>query len=317
MQCVITTFATTEKEHTMKIIVFGGAGLLGRAIATELRSHGHQVLTAGRKDCDIAVDFAYDQLPEVFGSMVCGADIVVNAAGILIERGDNSFEAVYVKAPTALFAACAAERVARIVHISGLGLTSHIAGRYTAAKLACEHALQACPVDYAIVRPGLVVDAQCPSTRLFQWLAKLPVIALPGIFKGAQFAPGASLLAPILVQDVAEAVTRICEYPKALRRTIELAGPEVMTYRTLLQRHRAAAGKGIALWLPMPWWLMKLSGFFAAYLPQTVFSIDTMRMLQAGGTTDKNEALYWLRHMPKQALPQVIPAQAAIKNVVA
>lgn len=305
----------------MKIIVFGGAGLLGSAITTELRSHGHQVLTAGRKGCDITVDFAYDHSPEVFAPIVHGADIVVNAAGILIERGDNTFDAVYVKAPTALFAACAAQRVARIVHISGLGLTSHIAGRYTAAKLACEHALQACPVDYAIVRPGLVVDAQCPSTRLFQWLAKLPVIALPGILKDGQFAPGASLVAPMLVQDVAEAVTRICEHPKALRRTIELAGPEVMTYRTLLQRHRATAnqgaGKGIALWLPMPWWLMKLGGFFAAYLPQTVFSIDTMRMLQAGGTTDKNESLYWLRHMPKQAVPPNKPAQAAIKNVVA
>jgi uncharacterized protein YbjT (DUF2867 family) len=317
MQCVVTTFATTEKEHTMKIIVFGGAGLLGRAITTDLRSHGHQVLTAGRQGCDIAVDFAHDNSPEVFAAIVRGADIVVNAAGILIERGDNTFDAVYVKAPAALFAACAAQHVARIVHISGLGLASHIAGRYTATKLACEHALQACPVDYAIVRPGLVVDAQCPSTRLFQWLAKLPVIALPGIFKDGQFAPGASLLAPMLVQDVAEAVTRICEHPKALRRTIELAGPEVMTYRILLQRHRAAAGIGIALWLPTPWWLMKLGGFFATYLPQTVFSIDTMRMLQAGGTTDKNEALYWLRHMPKQAVPLHKPAQAAIKNVVA
>jgi uncharacterized protein YbjT (DUF2867 family) len=305
----------------MKIIVFGGAGLLGHAIATELRSHGHQVLTAGRKDCDIAVDFRYDNSPELFAAIVRGADIVVNAAGILIERGDNTYDAVYVKAPTALFAACAAERVARIVHISGLGLTGNIAGKYTAAKLACERAVQACPVDYAIVRPGLVVDDQCPSTRLFQFLAKMPVIALPGWFKDGKFAPGASLLAPMQVQDVAEAVTRICEHPKALRRVIELAGPEVMTYRELLQRYRQAAnngmGKGPALWLPMPWWLMKLSGLFAAYLPQTVFSIDTMRMLQAGGTTEHNEALYWLRHMPKPLLAQQNNAQAAIKSIVA
>jgi uncharacterized protein YbjT (DUF2867 family) len=300
----------------MKIIVFGGAGLLGCAIACELRSHGHQVLTAGRKDCDVAVDFRYDNSPDLFAAMVRGADIVVNAAGILIERGDNSYDAVYVKAPTALFAACAAERVARIVHISGLGLTGNIAGKYTAAKLACERAVQACPVDYAIVRPGLVVHEQCPSTRLFQFLAKMPVIALPGWFKDGKFAPGASLLAPMHVQDVAEAVTRICEHPKALRRTIELAGPEVMTYRELLQRYRNAAGKGPALWLPMPWWLMKLSGLFAAYLPQTVFSIDTMRMLQAGGTTEHNEALYWLRHMPKPLLAQQNNAQAAIKSVV-
>ncbi len=292
----------------MKVIVFGGAGFIGSAIAAELRSHGHQVLTAGRKGCDVTVDFAYDQSSEVYAAIVREADIVVNAAGILIERGGNTFDAVYVKAPTALLAACAAERVARVVHISGLGLTSksggHIAGKYTAAKLACERAVHACPVDYAIVRPGLVLGEGSPATGLLQWLAKLPVIALPGWFKGPWFSggfhPGASQVAPMQVQDVAEAVTRICEHPKALRRTIEITGPEVMTYKTLMQRLRAAAnngtGKGAALWLPMPWWLMKLGALLAEYLPQTVYSIDTMRMLQAGGATEHNEALYWLRH---------------------
>jgi uncharacterized protein YbjT (DUF2867 family) len=307
----------------MKVIVFGGAGFIGRAIAAELRSHGHQVLTAGRKGCDVAVDFAYDQSSEVYAAIVREADIVVNAAGILIERGGNTFDAVYVKAPTALLAACAAERVARVVHISGLGLShksgSPVAGKYTAAKLACERAVHACPVDYAIVRPGLVLAHGSPATQLLQWLAKLPVIALPGWFKGRWFSggfhPGASLVAPMQVQDVAEAVTRICEHPKALRRTIEMAGPEVMTYKTLMQRLRSAASKCPALWLPVPWWLMKLGALLAAYLPQTVYSIDTMRMLQAGGTTEHNEALYWLRHMPKPAVVQVSVAQAAISSV--
>jgi uncharacterized protein YbjT (DUF2867 family) len=295
----------------MKIIVFGGAGLLGRAITSELRSHGHQVVTAGRKGCDVAVDYRYDHTPELFAALVRGADIVVNAAGILIERGDNTFNAVYVQAPTALLAACASERVARVVHLSGLGLCHTMAGRYSAAKLAAEQAVQACPVDYAIVRPGLVVDAQCPSTRLFQWLAKLPVIALPGLMQ-----PGASLMAPLLVQDVAEAVARICEHPKALRRTIELAGPEVMSYRQMLARYRRAAGHGAALWLPVPWWLMKLGGLLAAVLPQTVFSIDTMRMLQADGTTARNEALYWLRHAPRLAIPPLKTNVPAMKNAV-
>jgi uncharacterized protein YbjT (DUF2867 family) len=293
----------------MKVIVFGGAGMIGRAVAIELRAHGHQVLTAGRKGCDVTVDFRYDNTPELFAAIVRGADMVVNATGILIERADNTFDAVYVSAPTALFAACAAERVARIVHISGLGLTHSTRGQYTAAKLACERAVQASPVDYAIVRAGLVLDAQSPATRLFQWLAKLPIIALPGFLH-----PGASLLAPMQVQDVAEAVARICEHPKALRRTIELAGPEVMTYREMLQRYRDAAGKGAALWLPMPWWLMKLCALAAAYLPQTVYSIDTMRMLQAGGTTEHNEALYWLRHMPAPAVPTKKAVQSTLES---
>ena len=293
----------------MKVIVFGGAGMIGRAIATELRAHDHQVLTAGRKGCDVTVDFRYDNTPELFAAIVRGADIVVNATGILIERADNTFDAVYIKGPTALFAACSAERVARIVHVSGLGLIHHTSGAYTAAKLSCESAVQASPVDYAIVRPGLVLDAQSSATRLFQWLAKMPIIALPGFVH-----PGASLLAPMQAQDVAEAVVRICEHPKALRRTIELAGPEVMTYREMLQRFRHAAGKGAALWLPMPWWLMKLAALAAVYLPQTVCSIDTMRMLQAGGTTEHNEALYWLRHMPRAAVPAKDGVQTALES---
>jgi uncharacterized protein YbjT (DUF2867 family) len=295
----------------MKIIVFGGAGLLGSAIATELRSHGHEVVTAGRTGCDITVDYRYDNTHELFAAVVGGADIVVNAVGILMERADNRFESVHGKAPAALFAACAQERVARIVHISGLGVGSGIPGGYMASKLAAEQALQAGSVDYAIVRPALLVDATCPSTRLFQWLAKLPIIALPGLLH-----PGASLVAPIQVQDVAEALTRICEHPKALRRTIELAGPEAMPYREMLARYRHAAGKGAALWLPMPWWLMKLTALLAVHLPQNVFSIDTMRMLQAGCTPQCNEALYWLRHMPKHAVVPVSRTQAAPKNIV-
>jgi uncharacterized protein YbjT (DUF2867 family) len=295
----------------MKVIVFGGAGLLGRAIATELGSHGHQVVTAGRTGCDVVVDYRFDNTPELFAAVVRGADIVVNAAGILIERGDNTFAAVHVAAPTALFKACQAERVARIVHISSLGVGTGIAGAYMASKLAAEQALQAGSVDYAIVRPALLVDAACPSTLLFQWLAKLPIVALPGLLHA-----GASLVAPIQVQDVAEAVTRMCEHPKALRRTIELAGPEVMTYKTMLQRYREATGHGSTLWLPLPWWLMKATALLAAHLPQSVFSIDTMRMLQAGSVPQSNEALYWLRHMPKQAVAQKNIAEEAMESVV-
>ena len=299
----------------MKVIVFGGAGLLGRAIATELRSHGHQVVTAGRTGCDVVVDYRFDNTPELFADLVRGADIVVNAAGILIERADNTFAAVHVAAPRALFQACATQRVARIVHISSLGVGTGMAGAYMASKLAAEQALQAGSVDYAIVRPALLVDAACPSTLLFQSLAKLPLIALPGLLH-----PGASLVAPIQVQDVAEAVTRMCEHPKALRRTIELAGPEVMTYKTMLQRYREAtrpeAGKGLVLWLPLPWWLMKATALLAAHLPQSVFSIDTMRMLQAGSVPQSNEALYWLRHMPKPAVAQQHIAGEAMKIAV-
>jgi uncharacterized protein YbjT (DUF2867 family) len=290
----------------MKIIVFGGAGMLGSAIVRELRSHGHSVVTAGRSGCDVAVDFRYEHSADAFAPLVKDADVVVNAVGILKERGDERFDAVHVAAPRALFEACAQAHVARVVQISALGagrlplasLQTVPGGRYMASKRAAEAALieamQASSGDAVIVRPSLLMDAQSPSTKLFQLLARLPIIALPGLLR-----PGSAMLAPMQCADVAEAVARICEHPKSLRRAIELAGPQEMSYREFLAQLRSAQSLGKALWLPLPWALMRLAAKLAELLPQKVISADGMQVLQAGLTTDCNEALYWLRHMPK------------------
>ncbi|MES2582877.1 MAG: NAD(P)H-binding protein [Pseudomonadota bacterium] len=294
----------------MNIVVFGGAGVLGRAIASTLRAAGHTVTTAGRTGCDVQADFRFDTTPEAFADLLRGTHIVVNAVGLLIERGDNRFATVHVQAPAALFAACAKARVARIVHISALGVGTGIAGAYMASKLAAEQALQAGSVDYAIVRPALLVDDACPSTRLFKFLSSLPVISLPGLLH-----PGAARLAPILVQDVAQAVANLCVHPKALRRVVELAGPQTLSYRELLAGFRHAAGKGAAWWLPMPWWLMHVSAMLAAGLPQNVFSRDTVRMLQAQSLPVQNSAPSWLGYMPKPVLAPVQNEQHAIKNI--
>lgn len=289
----------------MHIVVFGSNGLLGKAIAAEFAARGHRVTRAARKHADLAIDFRFDLDQDSLRNAVRGADVVVNAIGILVERDSNTFDGVHANAARALAASCEAERVARIVHVSALGVGSGIAGSFMASKLAAEQAFTAHGVDYAIVRPGLLVDPACPSTRLFRWLATLPVIALPGLLQ-----PGASPVAPIQVVDVARCVVRIAEHPKALRRVVELAGTQVMTYRDMLAGYRAAQGRGAALWLPVPWWLMKLGARLARAIPQKVFSIDTVRMLQAGSVPRANEARRWLEREPLPLLGGAAPAVA-------
>lgn len=292
----------------MNIVVIGTSGLLGNAIAAQFAARGHSVTSAARQGADIAVDFRFDLDVEAMRAVVRGADVAVNAVGILVERDGNTWDGVHRRAAQVLAQACEAERVARVVHISALGADTGIAGGFMASKLAAEQAFEQHAVDYAIVRPGLLVDAMCPSTRLFRVLARLPVIALPDLLH-----PGASPVAPIQVADVAQCVVRIAEHEKALRRVIELAGPEVMTYRRMLARYRADQGRGAALWLPLPWWLMKATSVLARMLPQKVFSIDTVRMLQAGSIARRNEAARWLGREP---LPLLSPALRAAGPVV-
>ena len=296
----------------MHIVVFGSSGLLGGAIAAEFAARGHRVTRVARKHADLSVDFRFDLGQGSLREAVRGADVVVNAVGILIERDGNTFDAVHTQAARALAGACEAERVARIVHISALGVGTGIAGGYMASKLAAEQAVAAHTVDYALVRPGLLVDPACPSTRLFRLLSRLPVIALPGLLH-----PGASPVAPIQVADVARAVVRIAEHPKALRRVIELAGTQTLTYRAMLAAWRASQGRGAALWLPVPWWSMKLAALLAPILPQKVFSIDTVRLLQAGSVPQTaNEVRRWLGRDPLPLLaPQTSGAPAGVASI--
>ncbi|MBS7808439.1 NAD-dependent epimerase/dehydratase family protein [Variovorax sp. PCZ-1] len=293
----------------MKIVVFGGAGLLGSAIVGELRSHGHSVITAGRSGCDKQVDFRSAHSAEDFAPLVEDADVVINAVGILIERGDERFDTVHVAAPRALFEACAQAHVARVVHISALGTRTAepVVGRYMASKRAAEAALIETMAnsrgDAVIVRPSLLMSASSPSTQLFQWLARLPIITLPGLLS-----PGHARLAPMLCADAAAAICRICEHPKALHRAIELAGPQELSYREFLAQLRSSQGLDSALWLPLPWALLRWMAKLAEFFPQKVISSDGMRLLKAGLTAERNEALYWLRCMPKPVIAGIAPA---------
>lgn len=285
----------------MKIVVFGAHGILGRCIAAAFEARGHEVVRVARRGGDCVIDFRSDMDAKTLRNAVRGAHIVVNATGILIERDGDTWDLIHHRAVDALAGACESERVARIVHVSALGVGSGIAGGYMASKLAGELALARHGIDYAIVRPGLLVHHASASTRLFTWLSGLPLIALPGLRAG-----GMSCVSPIRAEDVAACVVRIAENRKALRRVIELAG-EPMTYRGMLERYRSAQGKGRALWLPVPWLAMKLAARLAQALPQRVFSLDTMRMLQGGQPAMRNEAERWLGRRP--ALPEAAPGQ--------
>jgi uncharacterized protein YbjT (DUF2867 family) len=304
-----------RKEHIMKVIVFGGVGMLGSAITRELRSHGHSVVTAGRSGCDHQIDFRYATHAEDFLPLVRDADIVVNAVGILIERGDDRFDTVHVAAPRALFEACAKAHVARVVQVSALGAGRGTRGRYIKSKEAAEAALAEemtqASGDWVSVRPSLLIQKGSPSTQLFTHLARLPIIGLPGMRASRE--PN---VAPMRCEDAAAAIVRICEHPKALRRVIEIAGSEELSYGDFLRTWRAHLGLRPALTIRLPWWLMHITAKIAELFPQKTISADGLHVLRAGLTTSQNESLYWLRSMPKPVFPIVESAQGATKNIV-
>ena len=274
----------------MRVLVCGASGCVGSAVASALRSRGHQVVDGARGAADGAhsmpVDFVQSMSPTEWAQRLRAHEIdrIVNCVGILIPGQGQSFERVHALGPIELFRGAAAAGVQRVVQVSALGVgadAQSLATPYLQSKLRADDALAGLPLQWAVVRPALVYGPRSQSGRLFATLASLPLISLPG--------RGLQAVAPVHVIELAEAIVRLLEQREAPNKVFEIAGPQALTYRDMLASYRQTMGLGDALWLPLPMFLMKLGAWFAEAMPQKVFSRDTLRMLERGSAPAYNE----------------------------
>ena len=171
----------------MQVLLAGATGFIGRHLLRALLAEGHAVRCVTRSPASLpqgvsaaAADFTRDHRAEDWEAHVAGMDVVINAVGILREQGTQTFEAVHVRAPCALFAAAARAGVRCIVQISALGATGEARSRYHLSKKEADDFLADLGVPAAILQPSLVFGADGASARLFSLLASLPLVALPG-----------------------------------------------------------------------------------------------------------------------------------------
>src|SRR5262245_14268716 len=138
----------------LKVLVLGGAGFIGRHAALALQARGHAVILGSRDPARAGRGLPaelllcerreahLDWLTAAAGwsGLLREVDCVVNAVGILRERGFETYERVHYRAPRALAEACAKAGV-RLVHVSALGLTDTSRSRFIRSKLAGERAI--------------------------------------------------------------------------------------------------------------------------------------------------------------------------------
>lgn len=287
----------------MKVLVCGASGCIGGAVSRLLRERGHTVVAggrqAGRAPGELQVDYTagHDAAHWERALRDHGIEAVVNAVGVLLPSGRNTYDAVHARGPSALFEGAARAGVRRVVQVSALGVghgPDALQTPYATSKLAADDALRALGaahgMDWAIVRPSLVYGPRSQSAGLFRLMTRLPVIGLPG--------GGDQPVQPIHVQDVAGVIVAMLERAEPIAREVELAGSAPMRYRDMLAAFRRAQGLGQPLWLPVPMPAMKLTAWLAQALPQQALSPDTLTMLEHGNIARHNGAAEWLGREP-------------------
>ncbi len=290
----------------MRILILGASGFIGGRIAVELRNGGHEIIACGRDrdrlqrilpfaeamTCDLAKDAAAD-----WRRRLKNVSAVVNAAGIFRGHSANSFEQVHVRGPAALFEACAAMRIPKLIQISALGAGEgaqtpfHLTKRAAdecCLDLAREHGLG----GWTVVRPSLVIGQGGQSTALFAALAALPW--------PPRLASGTWQVQPIHVADLACAVRLLLEREGSSPGILDLVGPAAMTTDELTRALRRWLGLAPAPQLPVPEWILRACVPLARLLSLDALSKESLTMLKRGNTAPVEPLINTLNWTPRE-----------------
>ncbi len=296
----------------MHVLVTGASGFIGRHLVAALLAGGHRVSAAQRSAPPAGVqhvlsDFARDIEPAVWVPRLQGVDAVVNAVGIFAERGAQTFGALHIRAPQALFTACVDAGVRRVVQLSALGADDAATSGYHVSKRTADEFLARLPLSSAVVQPSLVFGADGASSRMFMALASLPLVPLPG--------SGAQRVQPIHIDDLVAALVALLEHDAWRVGRVALVGPEPLTLRAYLAALRAqmdaAIPLGRARFVPVPQAIVQRGAQLAEHVPGALINREALQMLERGNTADAAVTAALLGHAPRP-VNAFIPTGAAL-----
>jgi uncharacterized protein YbjT (DUF2867 family) len=274
--------ALRNRQETL-VAVFGGTGFLGRHVVRALAKRGYRVRVAVRRPelaghlqpmgrvGQIHAVQANLRYPESVTAAVRDADVVINLVGILFERGGQRFDTVMTAGAQTV--ARAAQAVsAPLVHVSAIGADEKSSSRYAQAKAAGERLVLAADQATIIVRPSIIFGPEDDFFNRFAALARIaPALPLVG--------GGLTRMQPVFAGDVAEAIARAVDGDLRPGLVYELGGPDVRTFKQLMQFVLATIQRRRLL-VPVPFALMKLQAVILQFLPKPPITPDQVELLK-------------------------------------
>lgn len=241
----------------MKALVTGATGFVGGRLADALAADGAEVrcLVRDRARAD-GLGHELHEGDALEADSLRGAGEGVDVAYYLIHgmgRGSDGGFSGRDRAAASNFARMARhEGIARVVYLGGLGEpdTPHLRSRHeTAGVLAAEGP----PLTY--FRAAMVVGARSESFRSLYYLAKrLPVMVAPAWLRTRS--------QPIGIDDVLAYLRAAPLTPASAGRTIEIGGPDVITFGDMLRAVARELGRREPVMVPVPLLTPKLSSLW-------------------------------------------------------
>ena len=274
---------TSMSKSSPIATVFGGSGFLGRYVTQRLARAGWRVRVAVRRPNEALFVRPYGVVGQVepvqanirdedsTRRAIAGADAVINCVGILAEAGKQRFDAVQDEGAARIARIAREEGVGRMVQISAIGADAESESEYARSKAAGEAAVAEAFPGAVILRPSIMFGTEDGFFNRFAAMARLSP-ALPLVGPETRFQP-------VYVDDVAAAAVKAASQDVA-PGIYELGGPEVETFRGLMQRMLRLIERRRML-LTVPFWMARIQGAMLDLAQRLSFGLFTNNLLTA------------------------------------
>ena len=294
------------------ITLIGGTGFVGRALAEKLLSADARVIVLAR-NAERAkrqkTGGAIGQLTAVPGnalndedllSVIAPADIVINLVGILAPSGRQTFSALQAELPGRIARMATETGTASVVHVSALGADLKSPSVYARTKAEGERALLRQFAQATVLQPSIIFG---PGDSFFNRFGQMAMLApaLPLI------GGGTSLMQPVYVGDVADAVLAALTTEEARGQIYQLGGPQTYSFAELMRFTLECVGRRRLL-LPVPYSVASLPAAFAGLLPNPPLTLDQLKLLKVDNVCKKSAPGLADLGIAPTAIEGVVPA---------
>jgi uncharacterized protein YbjT (DUF2867 family) len=234
-----------ELTRSQPVVIDGATGYVGSNLVWKLTRQGHQIrciVRPGAAEADlnflqkcgaqVVVTSLKDR--DGVGKALEGAAAAVHLIGSIAPKRGENLEDLHGGQTFSLIQACQDTRVPRIVMVTAVGTDSNAASAYHRTKAQSEKLLKDSGLQYAIVRPSLIVgrlagrrDSKLVS-RYVEFIKKKTAVPL--------IDNGGNRVQPLFIGDLVDAMAKIVEASSWTNSVFELGGPETVTMREFVER---------------------------------------------------------------------------------
>ena len=220
----------------MRVVVFGATGTIGRPLVEKL-AQMHEVTAVSRnahpEEPDVTWAQADATVTESVARVLVGADV---AYYLVHSLGATDFEERDLQAAETTSRAAERAGVKQLVYLGGLGDDSPDLSAHLRSRRETGRRLASTSVPVTTLRAAIVIGRDSAAFETIVSLVdRLPAMITPRWVS--------TRTQPIALDDVVAYLAGVCGLEDAIGQELDVGGPEVLTYREMMERIAVLRGK--------------------------------------------------------------------------